>query len=136
MLIGEYILNMDDIGFSYAILVPNILTKSVRVTVDNSPQPLFYRNEEFLELVIKYGFLSVKSQIYTALSRTQSVMWDVKAEAVTPLNFRREVDSIKKDIIGVKKSSETEKEELSITERFSKTEINLDDPNNPVFKLF
>ncbi len=126
----------DSIGFLYAILEPNIMSKSVRVTIENAEQPKFYKRDEFIDLVKKYGFHKIKPRICEALMRTQTVLWSVKEDKLKTLSSSSEPDSILADLLAVKHESEITVEELPLTEKFSRSEINIDDPENPIFSLF
>ena len=126
----------DDIGFLYAIIVPNILTRSLKVQIESSSQPVFYKREDFLALVVRYGFFEIKPHLVDALSKTQSFLWKVKENEIQTLSFKSEPDSLLRDLLQVKSESENTVEELPLVEKFSRMNISLDDPENPIFSLF
>ena len=127
---------MNDIGFLYAILVPNIITRTVRVTIDSANHPITYKRDDFLKLVSDFGFYEIKPQIITALYKTQSVLWEVKENKLRTLTFKTETDSLLQDLLDVKQESENYVEDLPITEKFSRSKINIDNPDNPIVSLF
>ena len=126
----------DDIGFLYAILTPNIRNRTVKVIVDNSPDSLFYKNDDFIKMVKDYGFIQILPRIKEALSKTQNVIWKVKEQLVTPLSYKSEPDSILRDLLGTKKEVENYVENLPIQEKFSRSDIDISDPDSPKLTLF
>ncbi len=125
----------DDIGFSYAIIIPNILTKKVKVIIDSADQPIIYKKQQFLKLISDYGYVKVKPQLIEAFNRTQTILWKVKENSVIALSYKKEADSILKDLLETKQIQQKHKEDPGIIEKYSNTTIDLDDPENPVFNL-
>ena len=126
----------DDIGFLYAVLVPNILNRTVRVTIDSANYPIVYKRDDFIKLILSFGFFQIKPQIVSVLMKTQSVLWDVKEGKLTFLTSSSEPDSLLADLLAVKKESEDYIENLPISEKFSRSEVDISDPDNPIFTLF
>ncbi len=126
----------DTIGFLYAVIVPNILTKSLKVTIDSAEQTLFYKRQDFLDLITKYGYIQIKPRLIDAFSKTQTILWKVKEDQVLPLSFKADPDSLLADLLNVKYESQHKVEDLPLVEKFSRTEIDISDPEHPIFKLF
>ncbi len=126
----------NDIGFLYAILVPNILNRTVKVTMDSANHPVVYKRVDFIKLIGDFGFVKIKPRIIEALSKTQSVLWQVKEGKIIPLSFKSDPDSIIQDLLFTKKESENYIEDLPIVEKYSRSKIDISDPDKPIFKLF
>ena len=127
----------NDIGFLYAIVMPNIRNRSVKIIMDNDPNPLFYKNDEFIEMVKGFPEISkILPALKDALSKTQNVVWKVKEELVMPLSYKSVPDSILRDLLTTKKESEDYVENLPIIEKFSRSHIDISDPDKPKLTLF
>ena len=126
----------EDIGFLYAVLVPNIITRTVRVTLDSTNHPVTYKRDDFIALILKFKFFSIKPAILSILMKTQSVLWDVKKGTLTYLTVNSTPTSILQELVQTKIDSENYHDEMEIAEKYSRSQIDISNPDNPIFSLF
>ena len=110
-------MNKKDLGFHFAIFLPNPITHLCKVYFDNNEHPLFYKKEEFMQLLKDHGYFNLTPYIYKIFTSTRNFVFDADNERFTPLTIDNSKVAFKElfEIIRQENAQESEEDDFTVT---------------------
>lgn len=119
----------DDLGFYYAIFLPEPHRDRAKVWIDGDEYYTFFSRDDFLKLAERGGIPSV---MYLAMQETTFFIWDVAGKKINRVSAQTEQRSLREQILRKTFEDKAKAEkETSVAEKYWRSEEELRDNEAP-----